>query len=136
MMMTEQQRRLVKDSLDSLLEYSDGFALLFYGRLFEMDPGSRGLFHNDLALQGRKLVDMVASIAGSLDDLSASLPVLAALGRKHAGYGVRPDQYDTVSSALLWSLAQTLGPNFDAPTSDAWRQAIDIICTAMKSDLA
>src|SRR5437667_8624265 len=105
-MMTTQQVRLVRDSVEVLREDAEPFALLFYGKLFELDPGSRRLFHNDLALQGRKLMDMLGSIVEALDNFQPMRTRLAELGRKHVEFGVRPEQYDTLTSALLWSLGQ------------------------------
>ena len=132
-MMTADQRRLVRDSFESLREYAAPLALLFYGKLFELDPNSRKLFHNDLTLQGRKLMDMLTSVIESLDDLQPLLARLAELGKKHAEYGVLPEQYDTLTMALLWAISQPLGADFDPPTREAWRLAIDAISTAMKA---
>jgi hemoglobin-like flavoprotein len=134
--MTAHQIRLVRDSIDSLREDAAPFALLFYGKLFELDPGSRRLFHNDLAVQGRKVVDMLTSVAESLDDFQPMRARLADLGRKHAEYGVRLEQYDTLTAALMWSIGQALGASFDVPTCEAWRLAINAICAAMKAGVA
>src|SRR5713101_4264276 len=131
--MTARQIRLVRDSVDSLREDAEPFALLFYGKLFELDPDSRRLFHNDLAVQGRKVIDMLTSVVESLDDFQPMRVRLAELGHKHAEFGVRPEQYDTLTTALLWSVGQALGASFDAPTREAWRLAINAICAAMKA---
>ena len=131
--MTVHQIRLVRESIELLREEPEPFALLFYGRFFELDPDSRRLFHNDLAVQGRKLMDMLTSVVDSLDDFQPMRSRLAELGRKHVEYGVRKEQYDTLTTALLWSIGQALGASFDVPTSDAWRLAINAICTAMKA---
>ena len=131
--MTAHQVLLVRSTLDALREDAEAFALLFYGKLFELDPASRRLFHNDLVLQGRKVIEMLTSVAESLNDFQPMRIRLAELGRKHAEIGVRPDQYDTLTTALLWSIAQALGANFDVPTRDAWRLAINAICAAMKA---
>jgi hemoglobin-like flavoprotein len=136
LIMAANQVRLVRDSVDALREDAEPFALLFYGKLFELDPSSRRLFHNDLAVQGRKVMDMLTSVAESLDDFQPMRSRLADLGRKHAEYGVRPEQYDTLTTALLWSLGQALGASFDVPTREAWRLAINAICAAMKAGLA
>src|SRR5262245_15780346 len=99
--MTPEQRRLVRESFEVLRDQGGPVALLFYGRLFELDPAARRLFHNDLALQARKLVDTLDTIVQSLDRFDAIRPRLADLGRQHAGYGVRLEQYETVTTALL-----------------------------------
>ena len=134
--MTSAERNLVRDSMASLQEYAEPFALLFYGKLFELDPGARRLFHHDLALQGRKLMDMLAAVVESIDDLQPMSERLAELGRKHAGYGVRPEQYETMTNALLWSIGQALGADFDASTRNAWKAAINAVCTRMMAGAA
>ena len=88
-MTTVEQRRLVRQSFDSLREQAEPVALLFYGRLFELDPSARRLFHIDLAVQARKIVETLATVTESLDRFESMRPRLAELGRQHAGYGVR-----------------------------------------------
>lgn len=131
-MTTVEQRRLVRQSFDSLREQAEPVALLFYGRLFELDPSARRLFHIDLAVQARKIVETLATVTESLDRFESMRRRLAELGRQHAGYGVRPDQYETVSAALIWAIGQALGPDFDPPTKEAWRAVLADICEAMK----
>src|SRR5258708_15148441 len=134
LIMTADQVRLVRDSLDAFREDAEPFALLFYGKLFELDPGSRRLFHNDLALQGRKLMDMLGSVVESLDTFQPMQARLAELGRQHAQYGVSSEQYDTLTTALLWSIGQALVSGFDVPTWETWRLAIHAISVARKAD--
>jgi hemoglobin-like flavoprotein len=136
LIMAADQVRLVRDSLEALHEDAEPFALLFYGKLFELDPGSRRLFHNDLAAQGRKVMEMLTSVAESLDNFEPMRARLAELGRKHAEFGVRSEQYDTLTAAILWSIGQALGASFDVPTRDAWRLALNAIGVAMKAGLA
>ena len=57
--MTSQQRRLVRNSFEAVRDLSGPMAVLFYGRLFELDPSARRMFHIDLAIQARKIVDTV-----------------------------------------------------------------------------
>ena len=134
--MTANECRLVRQTFPLLREYEVSLALLFYGKLFELDPGARKLFHNDLSLQSQKLLEMLASVVESLDNLAPLRTRLAELGRKHAGYGVRHEQYETLTTALLWAIAQALGPDFDAATRDAWHHAISTISRAMQAGTA
>jgi hemoglobin-like flavoprotein len=130
--MTSDQRRLVKQTYEPVREMAGPLALLFYGRLFELEPSARRLFHNDLALQGRKLMDTVDLLVASLDDFDAVRDHLSALGQRHRGYGVRPEQYTAVVTALLWALGQALGPDFDAPTREAWRAVLTAVSRTMQ----
>jgi nitric oxide dioxygenase len=130
--MTPHQRQLVRNSFDAVRDMSAPVALLFYGRLFELDPAARRLFHIDLAVQARKIIDMLATVIESLDRFESIRPQLAELGHQHVGYGVRLEQYDTVSAALIWAIGQALGADFDSATRDAWRLALADVCAAMQ----
>jgi hemoglobin-like flavoprotein len=134
--MTPDQRRLVKQTYEPVREMAGPLALLFYGRLFELDPSARRLFHNDLALQGRKMMDTLDLLVASLDDFELVRDRLSTLGRRHRGYGVRPDQYATVVTAFLWALGQALGPDFDAPTREAWREVLTTVSHTMQQAAA
>jgi hemoglobin-like flavoprotein len=110
-------------------------SLLFYGKVFELDPSARPLFHNDLTFQGQKLIDTLGVVADTLEHFDSIRPRLEELGRKHAGFGVRKEQYAVISTALIWAIGHTLGPDFDAATREAWRLAIGAVCTAMTEKL-
>ena len=125
------QKRLIRSSFESLSEYADSAVLLFYGRLFELDPSLRSLFHIEIRVQAGKLLDMLTSIVGTLDSFEKLRPELAELGRRHVGYGVKPEHYGTLATALLWALGQALGPQFDRETRKAWETTLSTIVTAM-----
>jgi len=132
--LTPDQRRMVRNSFDALRDLAVPVALLFYGKLFQMDPDARHLFHNDLSLQSQKLMDMLTAIVESLEDFDSMSVRLAELGHKHASYGVRAEQYGTLTTALLWTLAQALGADFDTPTRDAWQAALAAVAQAMTAE--
>jgi hemoglobin-like flavoprotein len=131
-MMTPRQRQLVQQSFDALGDLSGPVAVLFYGKLFELDPSARRLFHIDIAVQARKIIETLDTVVESLDHFDAIRPRLADLGHQHVAYGVRSEQYETVSRALIWAIGQALGADFDAPTRSAWEQALSDVCAAMK----
>lgn len=133
MVMTPQQVSLVRQSFDSIRDLAGPLSLLFYGKLFELEPSARRMFHNDLRIQGQKLMDMLHSIVDSLDRFDSLQSELAELVRRHASYGVQPSHYDSVETALLWALAQAQGPDFDPQTRDAWPTVISAISQTMKS---
>jgi len=131
-MMTHAQRTLVRETLDQLRHEVEPVTLLLYGKLFELDPSTRPLFHNDLMAQGRKLIATLDAIADSLDDLESMRPRLVELGRLHASYGIQPGHYDTLVTALLWAFGQALGRDFDTRTREAWRAALSAVTTLMQ----
>jgi hemoglobin-like flavoprotein len=55
--MTSVQKRLVRETFPRIQESAVPIGLLFYGRLFDLEPSLRNLFKNDLRLQTRKLME-------------------------------------------------------------------------------
>ena len=45
---------------------------------------------------------------------------------------IQSAHYDTVASALLWTLGQGLGNAFTPPVEAAWTEAYTILATVMK----
>ena len=129
--LTTRQKLLVRQSFESLDEYSDSVVRLFYGRLFEIAPQVRGLFRAPIAEQSRKLKDMLSTVVDALDHFEELRPRLADLGRKHVQYGAKPEHYEALRSALLWSLGQALSSEFDRETKAAWDAMLESITSAM-----
>jgi len=130
--MTPRQIDLIRTSWSAVEPISDAAARLFYDRLFESDPAIKRLFANtDMQAQRGILMQTLALLVSSLDDFELVVPVLEALGRVHAGYGVRQRHYDTVEAALLWALDRGLGEAFDYETADAWATAYSAVASVM-----
>ena len=129
---TPLQIDLIRASWSKVEPIADAAAQLFYGRLFEADPRTRLLFRRtDMAAQRKNLVQTLSVVVASLDRLDTIVPAVQALGRRHAGYGVTPADYDTVGAALLWTFEQGLGPDFDDATRAAWTEAYGILASVM-----
>ena len=131
--MQDYQRKVVRETFELIRDQARPVALLFYGKLFELAPETRRLFLNDIAAQGTKLMTMLESVVSSLDNFDAMRERLRDLGRQHAGYGVKPEHYDTLMTALTWTFAQALGPDFDAAAREAWRVILTDISETMRT---
>jgi hemoglobin-like flavoprotein len=129
--MTDREKQLVRDSFYRIREVAGPVSQLFYGRLFELQPGLRRMFHEDLGRQGAKLMEMLSSVVESLNNIESLNPVLHALGKRHVGYGVLAEHYDVVEDALVWSLGHAMAGEFDAEHRAAWRAVIGEVSAAM-----
>ena len=131
--MTPQQKSLIRSSWRAVEPIADEAAALFYDRLFELDPNLRPLFRNsDMSSQRTKLVTALGAVVAGLDRLDRVIPALEDLGRRHAGYGVEDRHYETVGSALLWTLEQGLGEVWGADLEDAWSTAYATVSSVMR----
>jgi hemoglobin-like flavoprotein len=132
--LTARQAQLVQESFAQVEPIADAAASIFYFRLFALDPSVRALFSTDMAAQRRNLMQTLGTIVRGIDRLDTLGPSVAALGRRHAGYGVRPADYETVGLALLDSLEETLGAIFTAETRAAWAAAYRYLSATMMGD--
>jgi hemoglobin-like flavoprotein len=130
--MTPEQIRLVQESFRLVLPIRDAAAALFYGKLFELDPGTRNLFAaTDLKSQGAKLMAAIGMVVGALNAPAAMLGKVKEMARRHVGYGVEEAHYATVGAALIWTLETGLGEKFTAELRAAWIAAYTLLSTVM-----
>ena len=130
--MTPRQVDLIRESWTAVEPIQGVAADLFYTRLFELDPALGRLFRNtDMAKQKKILMQTRTVVVKSLDRLDQLVPAIEALGRRHAGYGVRPEHYETVGAALLWTLGQGLGEAFTPELERAWTEAYSTLASVM-----
>jgi hemoglobin-like flavoprotein len=131
--MTPDQIQLVQNSWAQLKPSRAVAADLFYGRLFELAPDTRPLFRRDIHAQGAMLMDTLDLVVRSLSRLADVLPAAHDLARRHVGYGVQPQHYDSVGTALLWTLEQAMGTAFTPGLRQAWLAAYTLLSGAMKA---
>ena len=130
--MTPTQVDMIRTSWTAVEPIGDVAATLFYDRLFELQPALRRLFaRTDMDQQKKILIQTLTVVVKSLDRLDQLVPAIEALGRRHAGYGVRAGHYDTVGAALLWTLGQGLGDAFTPELETAWTEAYSTLASVM-----
>ena len=130
--MTPDEIVLVKNSFRLVEPIQEQAAVLFYRRLFELDPRVARLFGaTDMDRQRKALMQTLAVVVRGLDHLDEVVPGVRALGRRHTGYGATPGDYPTVGAALLWTLEQGLGRAFTPAVRDAWTAAFALLSSTM-----
>ena len=132
-MPTMTQIELVQKTFAVVAPIADDVAMLFYRRLFEIDPLLESMFTGNMVDQRRKLVVMLTAAVKGLPRLDRLIPVLRDLGRRHADYGVADSHYETVGAALLWTLEKGLGPEFTPEVKDAWTTVYGVLASTMKA---
>ena len=131
--MTPHQIQLVQQTWQQVLPIQAAAADLFYGRLFELAPDTRPLFKRDIHAQGAMLMATLDAVVRSLHDLPAVLPTARQLASRHVGYGVQPQHYDSVGTALIWTLEQGLGAALTPAARESWVLAYATLAGAMKA---
>lgn len=117
--MTPEQKSLVKNTWELVKPISEQAAEIFYGRLFFKYPEVKPNFKGDMKEQGKKLMSMINTAVNGIEDLENLIQPIAQMGARHVDYGVKDEDYDKVGAALLWTLAQGLGPEFTQEAKEA-----------------
>jgi hemoglobin-like flavoprotein len=114
-----------KQGLDSLV--AD-----FYHRLFELEPSLRPLFAADLSDQKKKLLTMLVSIVGLLDQPDKLIGAARVLGQRHTGYGVATQDFEVVGEALLGALSAAVGDEaWTYQRQEAWTRLYGTLAQEM-----
>lgn len=107
------------------------FAETFYGKLFAVAPHLRSMFPCDIREQAAKLTASLDTVVLNFENPGANLAGLADLGRRHAGYGVRPEHYTLVVDLLIESMRDVGGEGIGESRLEEWRRALRLISDQM-----
>ncbi len=118
--MTNKEITMIENSWDYIILNVEEAGELFYSRLFEIDPGLRALFKSDVRAQSGKLTSMITFLVQKLNSLDEIKKDIVALALRHNNYHVKAEHYQTVGEALLWTLEQGLGPQWNEDLKSAW----------------
>ncbi len=129
--MTREEKQLVRHSFEAIHDVAQPMAMLFYGKLFELDPSLKALFKAPMKEQAAKLVATLQVAVDSLDHLEVLLPKLRHLGQQHADYGVLPRHYELVEQSLVWAITRALEGGCSAATRTAWQTLLRLISAEM-----
>jgi methyl-accepting chemotaxis protein len=124
----------LETSFDAVAPRGEELVESFYARLFVAAPAVVPLFAGaDMSKQRSKLLVTLVLLRKSLADLDAITPTLRELGRKHVGYGARPEHYPLVASVLIAAMAEVAGDAWRPEYEAAWSEALSIVAGAMLS---
>lgn len=131
MQLTNDEIDLLRSSFRQVATAPGAAASLFYDRLFANVPQARAMFPAEMDAQGAKLMSTLGVVVAQLHALDTMQPVLAALARRHVGYGVVPEHYALLFDPLEWMLRQSLGDRCTPEVAAAWRKAFTGLTAAM-----
>ena len=130
--MNQQQIELVQHTFAKIEPIAQDVGEMFYNRLFEMDPSLQPLFKGDMRQQAKMMMTAIGMAVKSLNAPDSVIPDIQQIGHRHISYGAMPTDFDKFGAALLWSLEQTLGPDFTPPVKEAWIETFQFIVKGMK----
>jgi hemoglobin-like flavoprotein len=129
--MTSRQIEIIENSWDFVLLNTEETGAIFYEKLFELRPELRQLFRDDIKSQSQKLISLITFVVHKANNLDEIIPDVRALGSRHKTYRVKPEYYNIVGSALLWTLEKQLNNLWDEETKKAWTTIYELLSKIM-----
>lgn len=130
--MTKHQIKLVKTSWGHFRNINpEVVADAFYSKLFLDHPNLQKMFPKDMKEQYKKVVYIFNIVVARLDRFDELTADVVALGVRHKGYGVKVQHYKMVGDALLWTLENGLGSDWNEEVGEAWRTCYTILSDTM-----
>jgi NAD(P)H-flavin reductase/hemoglobin-like flavoprotein len=111
--------------------HGDEVPLHFYSDLFLKHPETRQMFPVSMQAQRAHLVEALAHIVASVEDLDGLTAFLRDLGRDHRKFGTLAAHYDAVGDSLLTTFAYFCGDAWDAELAADWKDAYDLVASVM-----
>jgi len=124
---TAEQLGQVRESFEAMGLARRKVAEAFYQRFFELVPGARSMFPQDMERLHLKLMDTIAALVGALDNPDVFQSIINQVGRHHARFGVTPSQLAAFGDALLATWEQHFGPAFTPELRQAWTTLYDAV---------
>ncbi len=133
-MMTIEQKTIITANWKKVATLDDKLVgSLFYNKLFQLAPEVRTLFSSSVPEQSKKLMAMLHYMVRHINQPDEVSATLSALASRHVKYKVKPYQYAVVGNALLWTLSQGLGSDWNEAAEDAWAAFYTHVSRAMKA---
>jgi len=123
---------LVQRSFDRIQADPHRFGELFYTALFRDRPEVEALFGGvNMPRLREMLLHIVGCAVQQIDNLESLGGLLADLGARHAGYGVRPEYFPLARAAFGAALDGFFGEAATAELHAGWNETIDRVADLM-----
>ena len=103
----------------------------FYAHLFSRHPAVRPMFPDDMHEQKKKLLASLVLVIENIRAVEKLEKPLADMGRRHVGYGTKPEHYPAVRDTLVSVMADMAGDTWNDQLTDDWSTALDFVAGAM-----
>ncbi|KAL2652172.1 hypothetical protein R1flu_020300 [Riccia fluitans] len=151
---TKVQAQIIKDTWELYKKDSAGNGLIFFSKIFELEPEMRDFFpftqDHSLPLEKNyklkahalllfKLTGDAGVALGEKGTIQQLHPKVMDLGKKHVGFGVILDHFIVVKTALLYTINTAVSkfwsPDQTEAAVNAWSLAYDELVRVMQEEM-
>lgn len=129
--MTPKQFTLIQDTFEKLKPVAGDAAVLFYDRLFALDPSLPSLFPGTREEQAQAWMQALSLAVTALRHTNALGAVLGPMCQCH-GHGFLAAHSEVLVPCLLWTLERKLGTEFTEEVREAWMAGYNVLSSAAK----
>jgi hemoglobin-like flavoprotein len=123
---------LLEQSFEAIEQHNAQFSEQFYSNLFNDSPEVKPLFANtNMKEQGDHLYKSLVLVICNLRKEDVLSNTLKGLGTRHVKYGILPNHYPMVGSALLKTFENIIGNGWTAEVKQAWVDAYGAVTQLM-----
>ncbi|MFT4127657.1 MAG: FAD-binding oxidoreductase [Gordonia sp. (in: high G+C Gram-positive bacteria)] len=133
--MASHSRHVLHQLRDVINRDPDRFTKDLYTRLFAINPDLRELFGVMMSRQRDAFYHVLDHVLEAIPASSGHTELvefLAQLGRDHRKYGVQPEHYQVIYSALMGEFAHLLADQWDAEAQQTVSQAMLLVTGVMR----
>ncbi|MEO2047618.1 MAG: globin family protein [Pirellulales bacterium] len=131
------QVTLLEESFAAVAPQGQQLVDAFYRNLFADYPEAEPMFASvNIGEQKKKLLASLQLVIANLRKSEVLVDVLHKMGERHVEYGTLESHYPAVGAALLKSLAEVAGDQWNDQLQTAWAEAYDAIAGLMMEGAA
>lgn len=130
--MSNKQRLLVQENIESLGDNINTLSQIFYRELFHLDIELKRVFHGNVIFLNRKFSNMLGTFKNieHLEKISASV---GKIGERHlTKYRAKVEHFEIMQKALLLALKDYFGTSFTKELESAWIHVFQEVSDIMK----
>jgi hemoglobin-like flavoprotein len=121
MEMTPRQMQCVRNSWRNFRDLDPAFfSEPFYAKLFADHPAAKKVFGDNLAEHFSFLHEMLSQLVSRIDRPDQLLITCSRIARNNAALGMNGKFYEWYGHALIWTLRQGAGADWNMETEQSW----------------
>lgn len=118
--LTEERKKIVKDTAPILKEKGEEVTTRMYEIMFSNYPDAKELFKNAPNNQNQILARSIIAYAENIDNLAALEGAIDKIAQHHIDTNVKPEHYPWVIESLLQAMKDVLGDAITDDVKEAW----------------
>ena len=123
---------VLRKSFELIAPQANEVVSRFYDELFSRFPAVKPMFANTTkAKQMKMLLASLKLVIANLDNPDKLVPALKEMGKRHKGYGAKPEHYGAVAETLMDVMKEFAGKAWTKQVNQAWSDALNLVAETM-----